>query len=297
VVGALERDEGGAGDPGREVLAEPVGNRAIAAAVQHPHRRRDLPEAVGDVEGVDAFERPRRQLRRSRLTLEFDESLPLSRRRVGHEDVGEDAGADAPMAADDADDRLAGVLVGDLRTARVGAVRDQTPHPLGTGDRVGGGDRASRGGGEEVDRLGPDRVDDAGEDRDLVVEAGRRRLRAVGEAGAGRVVADHGAVAAERFDEALKAGSRQFISRWLIHQPPRTRGGPSPTVDQATWRPSTVVNWIDCSAIAGRLPPDGRFRPAQVGRSGRSHSAAALVEWEAQSKSPFVAQRATGANR
>lgn len=41
--------------------------------------------------------------------------------------------------------------------------------------------------------------------------------------------------------------STQSSSRWLIHQPPTIRGGPSPTVAHATWRPATLVNLMACS--------------------------------------------------
>src|SRR5215218_4910506 len=71
--------------------------------------------------------------------------------------------------------------------------------------------------------------------------------------------------------------SPQSSSRWLIHHPPITSGGPSPTAAQATRRPCSSANRTSCAGFdMGRAyPAADRFRPsdlAATGEAGRARS-------------------------
>ena len=170
------------------------------------HRARvHLGEPVGDVEAVDGGERGGGPLGARGLALELDELLALRRGGAGDEDVGEGARAEAPVLAHQADDRLAGALVGDLRPRRVAPVDGEQPHPLRVGGCVGDADRGAGGAREEVHRATARGLDHGGERRHFVVEISARRWAIGGETGARRVVADHGPVAAKRLDVGAEA--------------------------------------------------------------------------------------------
>jgi hypothetical protein len=186
-----------------------------------------------------ALQRRERDLARRGTALELDELGALLGGRVGEEEVGEHARAEAPVLVDDREHGLASRRRGEVDAAGVRAVEHESVDAVGMPARVQRRDAGARRGTEERDPAGAGLVDERLERRELLVEGarrawrrGRRRRR---RARSYRMTVRCGPSApVNRRNLAL----RQSSSRWLDHQPPMTSGGPCPTADHAMDAPS-----------------------------------------------------------
>ena len=92
----VERDQRRGRDPGRELTAELVGDRAIATAVHDQRGRTHLIQLRSDVVAVDQLQQHRRGLGARRLALVARQPLLFDAVGVAQEDVGQRAATPIP---------------------------------------------------------------------------------------------------------------------------------------------------------------------------------------------------------